>query len=86
MEELKKEGVRIVGELQKHEHGKFGWIMDPEGNKIELWEPVDAEFTTTCRKNHLSGFATFGRITPFIDVFTPAQNQLAKLYLSLPIN
>jgi len=40
--ELKKEGVQMVGELQKYEGlGKFAHIMDPEGNKIELWEPGD---------------------------------------------
>lgn len=38
---LKEEGVQIVGEMQEFSYGKFGWIMDPEGNKIELWEPVD---------------------------------------------
>ena len=38
---LKEEGVEIVGEMQVYEYGKFGRIMDPEGNKIELWEPVD---------------------------------------------
>jgi predicted enzyme related to lactoylglutathione lyase len=42
---LKEEGVQIVGEMEVYEYGKFGWIMDPEGNKIELWEPVDAEFS-----------------------------------------
>lgn len=40
MEELKKEGVQIVGEMQVHEYGKFAHILDPEGNKIELWEPA----------------------------------------------
>lgn len=44
---LKKEGVEIVGEIEEHEYGKFGWIMDPEGNKIELWEPVDSKLTGT---------------------------------------
>lgn len=38
---LKKEGVEIVGEIEEYPYGKFGWIMDPEGNKIELWEPLD---------------------------------------------
>lgn len=38
--ELKKEGVTQVGELQEFEYGKFAHIMDPEGNKIELWEPA----------------------------------------------
>jgi predicted enzyme related to lactoylglutathione lyase len=36
---LKEEGVKIVDELVKEEYGKLAWIMDPEGNKIELWEP-----------------------------------------------
>lgn len=41
---LKEEGVQIVGEVQEFPYGKFGWIMDPEGNKIELWEPKDDGF------------------------------------------
>ena len=44
LKELKKEGVQIVGEMQTYDYGKFGWIMDPEGNKIELWEPIDSAF------------------------------------------
>ena len=44
LETLKNEGVEIVGEIEKYEYGKFGWIMDPEGNKIELWEPLDEKF------------------------------------------
>ena len=39
LETLKAEGVTIVGEMMEESYGKFGWIMDPEGNKIELWEP-----------------------------------------------
>jgi predicted enzyme related to lactoylglutathione lyase len=39
MTELKNEGVTLVGEIEEYDYGKFGWIMDPEGNKIELWEP-----------------------------------------------
>ncbi|WMX12444.1 MULTISPECIES: VOC family protein [unclassified Aureispira] len=38
---LKEEGVTIVGEMQSFEYGKFAWILDPDGYKIELWEPVD---------------------------------------------
>ena len=41
MEELRKEGVEIVGTVEEYEYGKFGWIMDLEGNKVELWEPAD---------------------------------------------
>lgn len=38
---LKEEGVTIVGEMETYDYGKFGWILDPDGNKIELWEPLD---------------------------------------------
>jgi catechol 2,3-dioxygenase-like lactoylglutathione lyase family enzyme len=38
---LAGEGVEIAGEIETYDYGKFGWIMDPDGNKIELWEPVD---------------------------------------------
>lgn len=38
---LLEKGVTIVGETMVFEYGKFAWIMDPEGNKIELWEPLD---------------------------------------------
>jgi len=41
IEQLKKEGVQVVGEIETYEYGKFGWIIEPEGNKIELWEPVE---------------------------------------------
>jgi len=41
---LKEEGVTVVGKVEEYDYGKFGWIIDPEGNKIELWEPVDAAF------------------------------------------
>jgi predicted enzyme related to lactoylglutathione lyase len=41
LEQLKKEGVEVIGEIQVYDYGKFGWIMDPEGNKIELWEPAE---------------------------------------------
>ncbi len=39
--QLKTEGVTIVDEIEAFEYGKFVHIMDEEGNKIELWEPVD---------------------------------------------
>jgi len=41
---LKNEGVTLVGEIEEYEYGNFGWILDPEGNKIELWEPIDTAF------------------------------------------
>jgi catechol 2,3-dioxygenase-like lactoylglutathione lyase family enzyme len=38
LQALKDEGVAI-DKVEKHEYGKFAWIADPEGNRIELWEP-----------------------------------------------
>ncbi len=43
VEQLKTEGVTIVDTIESYDYGKFVHIMDPEGNKIELWEPGDAE-------------------------------------------
>ncbi len=42
---LKANGVTIVDEIEEFEYGKFVHIMDLEGNKLELWEPVDSVFT-----------------------------------------
>ncbi|NUY80294.1 VOC family protein [Flavobacterium sp. MAH-1] len=42
--QLKNEGVTLVGEPESFEYGKFAWILDLEGNKIELWEPFDSAF------------------------------------------
>lgn len=42
--ELKKDGVTILDEIETFEYGKFIHILDPEGNKIELWEPNDTEY------------------------------------------
>ncbi len=38
--QFKQDGVEIVGGPESHENGKFAWIMDPDGNKVELWEPM----------------------------------------------
>jgi predicted enzyme related to lactoylglutathione lyase len=43
LDELQAAGVTVVGELEEHENGKFAWVVDPEGQKIELWEPVDSD-------------------------------------------
>jgi predicted enzyme related to lactoylglutathione lyase len=44
VEDLKKEGVSIVDTIASSDYGKFIHIMDIEGNKIELWEPIDVEY------------------------------------------
>ncbi len=42
--QLKAAGVTIVDTLESYSYGKFLHIEDPEGNRIELWEPVDNDF------------------------------------------
>lgn len=39
LEQLRAEGVDVVQGPESHENGEFAWIMDPDGNKVELWEP-----------------------------------------------
>ncbi len=36
---LREEGCRVLEKTDESEYGKFGWVIDPEGNKVELWEP-----------------------------------------------
>jgi len=45
VEKLKENGVTILDDIDTYDYGKFIHILDPEGNKIELWEPVDHVFT-----------------------------------------
>lgn len=45
VEDFKKNGVTVLDEIETYEYGKFVHIIDPEGNKIELWEPIDSVFT-----------------------------------------
>lgn len=39
LERLRAEGVQIDEKREEWEYGRFAWVMDPEGNRIELWEP-----------------------------------------------
>ena len=36
---LRAEGCDVLDKVDESEYGKFGWVIDPEGNKVELWEP-----------------------------------------------
>lgn len=36
---LRAEGCQVMDAVEESEYGKFGWVLDPEGNKVELWEP-----------------------------------------------
>ena len=40
LDQLRREGVTVMDKVEEYEFGRFGWILDPEGNKIELWEPL----------------------------------------------
>jgi predicted enzyme related to lactoylglutathione lyase len=39
---LREEGVQVDPKVEEADYGKFAWIMDPEGNRVELWEPPKA--------------------------------------------
>ncbi len=39
---LRSEGCEVDSKVEDSEYGKFGWVMDPEGNRIELWQPPEA--------------------------------------------
>lgn len=41
LERLRAAGVQVEDRIEEYEYGRFGWAMDPDGNKIELWEPTD---------------------------------------------
>jgi predicted enzyme related to lactoylglutathione lyase len=43
VKQIKNEGVTIVDKIENSDYGKFVHIIDVEGNKVELWEPVDTE-------------------------------------------
>jgi catechol 2,3-dioxygenase-like lactoylglutathione lyase family enzyme len=36
---LRAEGCQVEDKVDESEYGKFGWVIDPEGNKVELWQP-----------------------------------------------
>lgn len=44
VEKLREAGIQIVDEIETFDYGKFVHVLDPEGNKLELWEPVDEVF------------------------------------------
>ena len=44
LSQLEAKGITVAGDIQCFEYGKFSWVLDPEGNKIELWEPQNKYF------------------------------------------
>lgn len=39
LQALRDEGCEVLEKTDDSEYGKFGWVLDPEGNKVELWQP-----------------------------------------------
>jgi predicted enzyme related to lactoylglutathione lyase len=39
LDALREEGCQVLEQTDDPDNGKFGWVVDPEGNKVELWEP-----------------------------------------------
>ena len=40
---LREEGCNVLEKTDDSEYGKFGWVIDPEGNKVELWQPPQGQ-------------------------------------------
>lgn len=40
---LRAEGCSVQEKVEESQFGKFGWVVDPEGNKIELWQPPEGQ-------------------------------------------
>lgn len=43
LKQVKSGGAELIGDIEKMEYGSFGWFIDPDGNKVELWEPIKGE-------------------------------------------
>ena len=46
LDALRAEGVWVDPKVEEYDYGKFGWIMDADGNRIELWEPLPKKSST----------------------------------------
>lgn len=62
--QLQKNGVEVLDNVEDHPYGRFGWALDCDGNKIELWEPVDKGFDDFNKEMDL-----FGKVTGLGGVF-----------------
>jgi predicted enzyme related to lactoylglutathione lyase len=40
---LKEEGCNVLEKIDESEYGKLAWVIDPEGNKVELWQPPQGQ-------------------------------------------
>lgn len=44
LQQVQAAGASLAGEVQTFDYGRFGWFIDPDGNKVELWEPSERGF------------------------------------------
>ena len=42
VEQMRVAGVKMEEKVESYDYGKFAWVYDPDGNKVELWEPIDS--------------------------------------------
>ncbi|MGC1782357.1 MAG: VOC family protein [Acidobacteriaceae bacterium] len=42
LEHLAAQGIQVDSHREEHPYGRFAWIVDPEGNRVELWEPLNS--------------------------------------------
>jgi predicted enzyme related to lactoylglutathione lyase len=47
LENVRAAGGDVIPEKEEHDYGRFGWIVDPDGNRVELWEPPEKMPETT---------------------------------------
>jgi predicted enzyme related to lactoylglutathione lyase len=40
---LREEGCEVLDKVEESDFGIFGWVIDPEGNKVELWQPPEGQ-------------------------------------------
>ena len=43
LENVAAGGATVLAEREEHDYGRFGWFIDPDGNRVELWEPPESE-------------------------------------------
>ena len=43
LRELREEGCQVDERVEQSEYGRFGWVTDPEGNRLELWQPPEGQ-------------------------------------------
>ncbi|MCB1693570.1 MAG: VOC family protein [Pseudomonadales bacterium] len=39
LSQVREGGAEVVGDIERYDYGSFGWFIDPDGNKVELWQP-----------------------------------------------